>query len=148
MKLRNVLLLVVLILCIGLSINVSGLEGIEFLADTDIVFCHDPNILKGIRVLNFVITIIKVLVPVLLIVTSVKSMVNAVLDQDDGAIKTAAFMFIKKFIAGAIIFFIPTIVHAIMSAANGYDKTNAQFTDCGKCLTSSKTCNSLIKKYS
>lgn len=150
MKIHKAITLLVIFLIISISLLESfGSIGIKFLASKDaVVFCHDPNILKGIRILGFVITIIKVLVPVLLIVVSIKTMVNAVLEQDDAAIKPAVYMFIKKFIAGAIIFFVPTIVHAIMSSANGYDKTNTQFTECGKCLTSVKSCNSLIERYS
>jgi len=73
---------------------------------------------------------------------------KAVVYEDDNALKKSAQLLLTKFIVGAFIFFIPTIIYSLMEGVHNYDKSTSQFTDCGKCLTSIKTCDQLIKKYS
>lgn len=118
-----------------------------FAAGSEIVVCHDIGVLKAFRILGTAILIIKIVVPVIIILTSIIRFSKSVIFEDASSVKDAANLLIKKVIAGALIFFIPTLFSAVFSLANNYDKTKAQFTDCGKCLTSIKDCNNLIGKY-
>lgn len=145
MKLKKIFILFLLIFSLGVN-TVYASQKFEIAEEYQV--CHDGGVLKAMKVIAVVIVAIKVLIPVFLIITGIKSLTGAVLDQDDGQIKKAAQLFIVKFIIGAFVFFIPTIIYSIMEAAHGYDKSVSQFTDCGKCLTSIKTCDQLIKKYS
>lgn len=111
------------------------------------VVCNDPNILKGIRILGYVIMALKIMVPIILIITSMYSMFKATLSSDDKASREAVNLFIKKGFTAAAIFFIPTILYACFSVVSGYDKTKNKYSDCGKCVTSIKACDTLIKKY-
>ena len=109
--------------------------------------CHTVGVLKALKVISYLIVIIKILIPVVLIITGMKSLLDAILNQDDKAISKAGNLFIKKFIIGAFIFFIPSIVTALMNYVSGYDKTKTKFSDCTKCVSSYKECNNLINKY-
>lgn len=111
------------------------------------VVCHDPGILKGLRILGYVVMILKIMVPIILIITGMYSFFKATLNSDDKATREAANLLIKKCLTGAAVFFIPTAIFAGFKAVSGYDKTASKFSDCGKCVTSVKTCNNLIKKY-
>lgn len=148
MKVKKGLIVFLLLFFVGVT-NVSAHESFVTMAiNTGNIVCHDVGVLKAMRIISMVITIIKIMVPVLLVIMGVKDLAKAVIQGDDGDIKKFFPLFMGRFFTGVFIFFIPTCVHAVMSVASGYDKTSAKFTDCGKCLTSIKSCNNLISKYS
>ena len=47
------------------------------------VVCHDVNVLKGLRVLGYVVLIVKVLVPVVLIITGMYAFFKAMVASDE-----------------------------------------------------------------
>lgn len=77
--------------------------------------CSNPDVLSVMNILNNIITIIKVLVPVLIIITGVMSLAKAVMSEDDKLLKSSVQTFITKFFVGATIFFIPAIFGAFFS---------------------------------
>ena len=111
------------------------------------VVCHDANVLKGIRVLGYVVMVLKILAPIILIIMGMYSFFKATLDDDDKATKEAARLLFTKFCIAAGIFFIPTIVNSALKLVSNYDKTNTKYTECMKCITSVKECNNLITRY-
>lgn len=140
MKLRNAVFMFLALFLVGMTP--------VFAIGANNVVCHNAGVLKAIRIIAMVITIIKVLVPVILIIMGIKDLAKAVIEGDEGDIQKFFPLFLGRFFTGVVIFFIPTLVHTMLSAASGYDNTNAKFTDCGKCLTSTKTCDTLISRYS
>lgn len=107
--------------------------------------CNETSVLKAFRILAYVITALRVFAPAIIIITGIKTGFQSVITEDDAGSKKLARMIIEKFCIAAFIFFIPTIIYAIMSFASGYDKTKSQFTKCGKCLTNISECNKMIK---
>lgn len=79
------------------------------------------------------VTVLKIVIPVILIVLGIIAFGKAVIAADDKEIKTATNSFIKKFIAAVVIFFIPTLVKALFSFANIGD---ADYVKCVDCITS------------
>ena len=133
------LLKISILLLIVMHSNLS----IKLLADDEIKYaiCTDPNVLKALNIVSTCIVVIKILIPVILIVTSLKNLFKAVLDNDDKEIKKAFELFMVKLCVGATVFFIPTLMGAIFSVVNGYDKTMNKFSDCGLCLFGNKYCD-------
>ena len=111
------------------------------------VACHDPNILKGVRVFGYVVMALKILVPIILMITGMYSFFKATLDEDANATKNAAHVLFVKICVGATIFFIPTIINAALGLVSGYDKTGGKYSECMKCVTSISACNSSINRY-
>lgn len=111
------------------------------------VACHDANVLKGFRVLGYVVMALKILAPIILIITGMYSFFKATLDEDDKATKDAVRLLISKLFVAVGIFFIPTIVNATLKLVSNYDKTNGKYSECMKCITSIKTCNNSINRY-
>lgn len=111
------------------------------------VVCRDPNILKGLRILGYVVMILKIMVPIVLIITGMFSFFKATLNSDDKATKEAANLLIKKCLTGAAVFFIPTMIYGGFKVVSSYDKTASKFSECGKCVTSVRECTTLIKRY-
>ena len=73
--------------------------------------CDSPDILKVMRIVDIVITIIKVIVPILLILTGMIDYMRAV--KDNEPLSKTNNLLVKKAIAAALIFFIPTFVNII-----------------------------------
>ena len=148
MKLRITFLIIAILFITQFTfVNSYEMQSLALITGNTVTFCKDPNVLKAIKIGAMIIMIAKILVPVIIIVTGIKSVASAVIVEDDSAVKKAANTLMVKFFVGAFIFFVPTIINAIMSLANGYDKTKSQFTECGQCLTSIKTCDKLINTY-
>ncbi|MBE6148450.1 MAG: hypothetical protein E7167_03030 [Firmicutes bacterium] len=148
MKITKKIALVLIMFFLGVTMVSAHEMGLNLAINTGNVVCHDVGVLKAMRIIAIVIIVIKVMVPVLLIIMGIKDLAKAVIEGDDGDIKKFFPLFLARFCTGVFVFFIPTIVYAILSVAQGYDTTKAKFTDCGKCLTSISSCNNLISKYS
>lgn len=144
MKRSKVVIWLVLVILVIMNSNFS----FQLLADDELTFavCEESGILKAFNILGYLVTIIKVLVPVILIITGIKSLFKAMIDDDSSNIKKSANLFITKFIVGAFIFFIPALFNALFSVVSGYDQTKVKFTDCAICLTNTKSCKMKISK--
>ncbi len=77
--------------------------------------CADPSVLKSVRIVKIVIDFIKIIVPIILIVSASITLTKAV---SDGNNKKAMQAFIRKAIAAAIIFLIPTFVNLTLRLAD------------------------------
>ena len=117
-----------------------------FLADKEITFafCESSGILKALNIIGKVITVIKIMVPIILIITSIKSLFNAILAEDDSMIKKSIELFIVKICVGAMVFFIPTIIGTVFSVVHDYDKTKIKFSECGTCFMGTNKCQTMI----
>ena len=76
--------------------------------------CDSPDVLKVIRIIRMVIMIIQIVVPLILIVTGMKTFVKAVTDSKDG-LPESLKIFTKKAIIAVVIFLVPVIVNFILS---------------------------------
>ena len=101
-------------------------------------FCNKTSDLLGL--LGIAITIIKIVIPIILIIFGMLDMGKAVTAGKDDEIKKQAIIFLKRAIAAVLVFFVPSIVGLIMSAANSNNANGAN--DYCQCLTSLKLTNS------
>jgi len=101
-------------------------------------FCSNTAVV--FQFIGQIVTILKIVIPVILIVLGVISFGKAVIAADDKEIKTATNLFIKKFIAAVVIFFIPTIVSALFNMIGSFSDVQADYQVCVKCITSPKKC--------
>lgn len=101
--------------------------------------CDQSGILKALQIIGFALTIIKVVVPILLVIMGTFELGKAVIANDDKAIKTAVNSLIKKAIAGVVIFFLPTIIAVVASLVDELGDLN-KFTKCTNCLTNPSDC--------
>lgn len=107
----------------------------DFCSKTAVVF----------QFIGYVVTVLKIVIPSILIVLGVIALGKAVIAADDKEIKTAANSFIKKFIVAVVIFFIPTIVSALFSFVNFGTDANGNkdegYENCIKCISNPGKCN-------
>lgn len=103
------------------------------------------GMIKGIpksipKTTNTVYTIIQVIVPVILVVMGMIALLKAITSSKEDDIKKAQLAFVKKLIAGAIIFFSFVIVKLVVSVAADNNKSG-KIINCMNCfLNDTKNC--------
>ena len=105
--------------------------------------CGTSSVLSVFKVLGMLVTIIKIVIPILLIVVSMKSLIKS-LTSDNMDLKGETKKFITKFVIAAFIFFIPSIVLGIADFING--DTIGYFKSCTVCLNNLKECDIKIEE--
>ena len=128
-------------------------DTVQFFAEEEIVFgiCDNPQVLKVLVFISALITIVKVLVPVILIVIGIKELTEALALNDEKKISQVKVNFLKKLVIGLSIFLIPTFIGSILNYLVSYDGTGFKLSTCGTCLFSTSKCIKLAddaqKKY-
>lgn len=129
---KKIKYLLIGIILINLNINVYA---------APVNFCNQETV-KAFIFIGNIIQIAKILVPLIIIVMGMVDFGRAVFSDDERAISKCVVSLLKRIVAGIVIFFIPTIVYAIIdvlepSEMNNY---NNKFT-CSKCVLKVKECN-------
>lgn len=97
-------------------------------------FCSDTS--NVWNVLGYIVTVLKILIPLILIVIGMVDLGKAVVSSDDKAINKAVTSLIKRFIAAVVMFFIPTIISALFNALAIMGPVNqADYNICVQCVT-------------
>ena len=88
------------------------------------------------QTIGYVIMVLKILVPVILIIWGTIGLAQAMISGEDKAVSKQAASFIKKFVVGIVIFFIPTIVNALFSLMETFLPFKSDYNNCLNCITS------------
>lgn len=96
------------------------------------------------QLLGWVLTIFKIVIPILIIVFGMIDLGKAVIASKDDEIKKSLKSLAMRIVAGVVIFFIPTIVAAVFKIVDGFQDPDVQgeFTVCSTCITHPSKCNS------
>ena len=104
-------------------------------------FCQSKGVLTTFKVLHVLLTIARITVPLILIIIASIAFFKAVISNDEKANQKAFKDLIVSGIVGLIIFFIPTVVYAIVNLAG----KSTSFKSCQVCFSGKGgNCNSLI----
>ncbi len=95
--------------------------------------CDNPDVLQVMRIINIVITIIKIAVPILLIIFIMIELIGAITDEEK--FKKVTSGAVKKFIAAILIFLIPTLVQVIVVVTLGSEDGADGYKNCLKDLS-------------
>lgn len=85
-------------------------------------------------VVSTAVTIIKIVVPILLIVFGMLDLAKAVIASKEDEIKKAQMTFVKRLIAAVIVFFIVSLVQIVIRFVAGSDEDNVM--SCFNCFVS------------
>ena len=83
--------------------------------------CDNPSVLEIMKIIKTAITIIKIVVPLILIISLMIGYTRAVANKDNDALAKANKNAVAKIIAAVLIFLIPTFVNIIVKISNGDD---------------------------
>ncbi len=131
-----------LILIIGLVVLIMPTVAAALQNVPEFKFCEDPRILRAFKAGGILIYIIKILIPLIIIIMGSIDFGKALVSGDDKDISLSTQKMLKRFIAGIIIFFIPTLVSVILNMIEGATDFESKFSDCHNCLLTpfSDTC--------
>ena len=110
-----------------------------FLLDTA-EFCNKTKDLWGL--IGTILTILKIVIPIILVVLGSIDLLKAVTSDDKDMIKKQSLVLGKRAVAAIIIFFIPTIIEGILSLLSVTSSTISDAGMCWKCAIGSSECSS------
>ena len=97
-----------------------------------------------------VLLVFKIVIPILLIIFGMIDLGKAVIGSDEKAIKEATNSIIRRLIAAIVIFFIPSIVGAIIGLVGSWqeDAKAEDYDVCKTCLTKPGSCSTKAEEAS
>ena len=101
-------------------------------------FCQYGGTRRTFKILGLAINIIKILVPLILMITGIITLSKTVISGKDDDLKSSLSILAKKAIAGIIIFLLPGALDYAFDTLIGYD--DSSFTACTKCLLAPDSC--------
>ncbi len=102
------------------------------------------------QILGWVLFVFKIVIPILIIVFGMIDLGKAVVASKDDEIKKAIKSLAMRAVAGAVIFFIPTLVGLVFSLISEFneDPLKSEYKVCKQCITNpgGKDCSTAIEK--
>ena len=92
--------------------------------------CTDYDFLRIVSALRTLITIVKIVVPLIIIVMGMLDFFKIVTEGTPEATKKAAQTLLIRIVAGIMIFFLPSIIDTFMGFVNGYSDAQNTYSTC------------------
>ena len=115
----------------------ANAQGCSDIADIDI---------KIVNAVHTVIFAIQIIVPVLLVIFGSIDFVKAIVASKEDEIKKGQQIFIKRLIAGVLVFFIIAIVKLIVGFVSSGDDEKDTILDCANCFFNGAKSSGVCKK--
>lgn len=103
-------------------------------------YCSDPNFVKPFKLLGRIFSVIKIIIPIIIIAFGVVDFFKAVIASKDEEIKKSTKSLIMRLIAGVCIFFLPAIIHFIFTLVDDWNDYETDYAQCSLCITSPGKC--------
>lgn len=100
----------------------------------------DEGIISVFKIGGNVLFIIKIVVPILLIVTASVDMFKAVIGSDQDLVLKQTQIIIKRGIAAIIVFLLPSIIYFAFTSLVNIDSDLEKFDNLGMCLKEPGSC--------
>ncbi len=100
----------------------------------DTTFCTDTALIW--QFVGQILFILKIVIPVLIIILGAVDLGKAVISSKEEEIKKATGSLFRRFIAGVVVFFIPTLVGAIFGLFTGFGDIENEYQACEACVVS------------
>ncbi len=110
--------------------------------------CEDSaNVVKTMRLVGYVLIIVKILIPIALLITGIITLVKAVIDGNAETLQKSAISLIWKFIAAIIIFVLPTIINYVVGLIDNASDGVSDYNNCRNCIFDPKSCKIPNSKF-
>lgn len=103
-------------------------------------YCSNSDFKKPFIFLGRIFSIVKILIPILIIAFGIIDFFKAMIASKDDEIKKSSRSLMLRVIAGVIIFFIPTIVHLVFLLIDDWSNYETDYSQCSLCITSPGKC--------
>lgn len=109
------------------------LDDINYIGDN---FCETKEVLSVIRMIGYILLIAKLVAPIIIIVLGTIKFYNSIKDgSSDSTLKNAKSLIVRVFV-GIFIFFLPTLIHAVL-----YNFISDDSKKCEVCLLQPGSCD-------
>lgn len=126
------------------SLVTNGWFSIKSLDDTGVTvtdsYCSKPNFLKPFKLLGRIFSVVKIVLPIIILAFGVVDFFKAVIASKDDEIKKATKSLIMRLIAGVCIFFLPAIIHFVFRLVDDWNDYDSDYSKCSLCITSPNQC--------
>ncbi|MCI8575803.1 MAG: hypothetical protein HFI09_04970 [Bacilli bacterium] len=104
-------------------------------------YCSDDlELLKTFKFIGRILSIVKILIPLVIIVLGAIDFFKAVVASKDDEIKKSMKSLMFRVLAGVIIFFIPTIVNLVFMLIDDWGNYRTDYSVCSTCVTNPSKC--------
>ena len=100
----------------------------------------NPQLLATFKLVGIFVTIIKVVVPIILIFMGSIDLTQAVISHDNDAIIKSIIVFGKRGLAGILVFLAPSVLQGLFHMVDGMDNYDSKYKKCVDCALGSKEC--------
>lgn len=135
---KNILNKYKYLILIGLFALVCTIDTVYAKTIVDFNICEFRSTLQLLKLIGIVINIVKIILPLLLIFMCIKEAFKAVISAKQDDLVQMLPKFFKRFLAAAIIFFIPGIVNYAVDYLVEFD--DKDFKECTTCLFEPDSC--------
>ena len=80
--------------------------------------CDNASIIEAMRIINIVITIVKIAVPIMLMVKLMLDLMSEIKAGNDEVFKKSSKLIVNRVIASVIIFLIPSLVELVVTLSS------------------------------
>ena len=103
--------------------------------------CSNSNVKSAVKIIGIVVAIIRWVAPLIIIVLGIIDFTRVILSDDEKAISKAGGALGRRIIAGIVIFFIPTVMVAILNLLEvSIDITDSNWIGCTRCILDVDNC--------
>ncbi len=99
------------------------------------------------KLVGDILTIFKIVIPIIIIIMGAIDLGKAVVSSKEDEIKKATGSLMRRFIAGIIIFFIPTIVSVVFNVLDNFGEIRKDYTICSTCVSTPSECRAVALDY-
>ena len=100
--------------------------------------CSEPGVMKALRLVGYLILVMKLLVPVIIIVWGTFDIYKAVIDAGAEELKKKAIAFLWRVALALTIFLLPGVINTVISSVHDEADDNAM---CAACLLEPMECD-------
>ncbi len=126
-----ILTLLLIVLCVGPKLVFAA-------TSSKLNFCQYRGTRRAFKILGLVINFIKILVPIILIITGIMSLSKTIFSGKSEDFTASLTLLVRKCIAGIVIFLLPTVINYAFDSLIGYN--DASFTACTRCMLTPNNC--------
>ena len=130
-NIKKLILFTLFILFVGINVYAETTSKLHF--------CEYRGTVRMMKIIGMLITIVKTIVPLVLIFKASKELFQTVVGNKADAMKESVGKLAKSTIAGLAIFFIPTVVNYMINMATG-GAENSDMAKCSVCLFETNKC--------
>jgi len=103
-------------------------------------YCSNPEFIKPFKFLGRIFTVVKIIIPLIIIAFGIWDMMRSVISSKEDEIKKSIRSLLFRVAAGVIIFFIPTIINTVFRLVDDWNQYSTDYSNCSKCVSNPSKC--------